>query len=778
MAYTVYYDTPGTILTYAQMMTALSDLDTANPAWTMVDFGDSENSLEIRGMIVHPTGYSRTMLITSALHGSEKWPARATLDLLNYLAANPTVHTDTRFIVIPLANPDGYNAGTRKNYNGVDLNRNFTVGWGETEEDARHSLPSSDPASAYYMGTSAMSEAESQILGGVITTYLSAGDVLIDGHTTLDKALQRTGFNYTNVIRNVNDYLISQEHTPFLCDRCVPLGMMRDYPSTLSLFRFIFELDGSGDIHEEVNRFIGIVKAIANDNLDTDTGNDVSADDSCVAHYPFEGFSEASDWGTDAKGGNDISVVYSALSAIAVQGATSVKCNGGSAARMSRDDADLDAGFPGKSETSNQDLALSGFFQLESAPASGVYNVLFSKWASTANQRSWALVYYNDSGTRKLQLIIGSGTSSSRVTINSGDLSLDVWYYIGLSFTNATRDVYAKLRLKSDGSTVAELSDTETITNDLFCGTARFAVNCWHTALTTVAGHADAYYDDLYIFNEPKTEADFDALFNGTYGASGGTTYDASLSLAMVGALTPSQIATLPASAMLASEASQSEASLAQMFSSLTLVADGAITESAGMTYLASLALESQADTTQGNTTTKEASVSLGTQAGFSPSVIASLLASLQLTGNAGLSPAGNLVLAVSNLMAVQTAIDAEGYIGLHVYDESLALAVESALENVASYNAGPSLTLGINADIDALSTLAAQALLTMGVDAAHVPSVTASFAASLAMGIEAALEAASYTGAIPKMIRASFSLKKPSASFSMKKPSASFELQ
>lgn len=280
-------------------------------------------------------------------------------------------------------------------------------------------------------------------------------------------------------------------------------------------------------------------------------------------------------------------------------------------------------------------------------------------------------------------------------------------------------------------------------------------------------------YSDDILGNARSSVWDIGAF---EYVASGGATYDVSLSLAMVGALTPSQIATLPASAALASEASQSEAALAQMFSSLTLASNAGVTESAGMTYLASLALESQADTTQDNATTKEASVSFGTQAGFSPSVIASLLESLQLSINTGLSPAGNLVLAVANLLAAQTAIDAEGYIGLHVYDESLALAVESALENVAAYNAGPSLSLGINADIDALSTLAAQALLTMGVDAAHVPSVTASFAASLTMGIDAALEAASYTGAIPKMIRAIITGRGPSAGITGRGPSADIE--
>lgn len=57
------------------------------------------------------------------------------------------------FKVVPVISPWGYNAGSRTNSNGVNLNRNFDADWAQAEAGTNN-----------YSGSSAMSEAETQVI--------------------------------------------------------------------------------------------------------------------------------------------------------------------------------------------------------------------------------------------------------------------------------------------------------------------------------------------------------------------------------------------------------------------------------------------------------------------------------------------------------------------------------------------------------------------------------------------------------------------------------------
>jgi len=60
-----------------------------------------------------------------AIHGNEPISANITGGLLADLRANPQLAGGVPIAIIPIANPDGFAAGTRTNVNKVDLNRNF-----------------------------------------------------------------------------------------------------------------------------------------------------------------------------------------------------------------------------------------------------------------------------------------------------------------------------------------------------------------------------------------------------------------------------------------------------------------------------------------------------------------------------------------------------------------------------------------------------------------------------------------------------------------------------
>lgn len=120
-----------------------------------------------------------TFLIVPSLHGYEKSAVYGTYyfarDLVYNYDKNPvlnSIRTKCAIYVVPVGNPSGFDANTRKNSNGVDLNRN----WAET------STYIDDPTSPYYPGAEPLNQPETQAIKSVI----DASDNLlfvVDYHT-------------------------------------------------------------------------------------------------------------------------------------------------------------------------------------------------------------------------------------------------------------------------------------------------------------------------------------------------------------------------------------------------------------------------------------------------------------------------------------------------------------------------------------------------------------------------------------------------------------------
>lgn len=70
----------------------------------------------------------RTALLIATMHGDEPAPRQ----ILRALAQGPPLHGLTLWVV-PVYNPDGLAAGTRKNAHGVDLNRNYPYHWADLD---------------------------------------------------------------------------------------------------------------------------------------------------------------------------------------------------------------------------------------------------------------------------------------------------------------------------------------------------------------------------------------------------------------------------------------------------------------------------------------------------------------------------------------------------------------------------------------------------------------------------------------------------------------------
>jgi hypothetical protein len=122
-----------------------------------------------------------TMYFGAAVHGWEWENAFGLLRLVEVLCENPMLEgmntADLHFKIMPIQNPAGYDAFTRQDARGVDLNRNFDVAW----EDLPVPQDVVVPWDYNYKGPRAASEPETQAIQGIIDRHRPV--CVIDYHT-------------------------------------------------------------------------------------------------------------------------------------------------------------------------------------------------------------------------------------------------------------------------------------------------------------------------------------------------------------------------------------------------------------------------------------------------------------------------------------------------------------------------------------------------------------------------------------------------------------------
>lgn len=183
---------------YSQMCTDLSSLVAKYPEYTALsDIGTSENGLQIPVLLVGNPDSENQILLQGGIHGREhatSWLLMAMAEL--WLSTGSVAQWDVCFHIIPMTNPDGvaisqsgtlpaelvsvYNYDLKQGYtslkkseyaiqwkanaNGVDLNRNFDMGW----EDYQGRT---EPSSERYKGESAVCAAEAKALQDYTLQY-------------------------------------------------------------------------------------------------------------------------------------------------------------------------------------------------------------------------------------------------------------------------------------------------------------------------------------------------------------------------------------------------------------------------------------------------------------------------------------------------------------------------------------------------------------------------------------------------------------------------------
>jgi hypothetical protein len=261
--YTVFRDSPGTLLSYAAFTAALDTLCSAHPGWTCTSFGNSVQNRPIRHIVIPSSGTAAyTFLVDGGIHGYEPEGARAALDVLYYLATNPQWASNIRWVVNPIYSPDGYVTGTRKNAHGVDLNRNHTTGWGNTFVET--GCPgSTDPANDNYIGPSAGSEPETTAAVALITAYTPKYHVTFHGDMNSIFGLTSEG---TALSTAVNTQLRLDGQLPYTYEGIAQAcGHWRDYAVAQGVQSWEIELSDprvSDRAGREYNRIISAIRAI------------------------------------------------------------------------------------------------------------------------------------------------------------------------------------------------------------------------------------------------------------------------------------------------------------------------------------------------------------------------------------------------------------------------------------------------------------------------------------------------------------------------------------
>ena len=117
------------------------------------------------------------VLLTNCTHGTEKFQISTTYRLMLDICENwrtcellKTLRFNCHFTIIPIVNPYGFLNNTRKNENGIDLNRNFETDF----------VAGTDITSGSYSGTTANSEQSTQIINNLANTEYF--DFMLDIH--------------------------------------------------------------------------------------------------------------------------------------------------------------------------------------------------------------------------------------------------------------------------------------------------------------------------------------------------------------------------------------------------------------------------------------------------------------------------------------------------------------------------------------------------------------------------------------------------------------------
>ena len=170
-------------------------------------------------------------------------------------------------------------------------------------------------------------------------------------------------------------------------------------------------------------------------------------------------------------------------------------------------DADLDAGFPGKDGVSEQDFTMTAWVK---ATATGYFDIV-GKYDQTNDERSWRFYLNNN----KFEFTVGHTNGADNTTIQwSTTVSTSKRYHVACSY-NAT-DNYMKLRVWDD-TTKAVVNTTGTAGADMSSSNATLWFGSTNQIDTGTDNTMTGQLDEVLVFNSFLSDDDIDDVRSGVY---------------------------------------------------------------------------------------------------------------------------------------------------------------------------------------------------------------------------------------------------------------------
>jgi len=201
---------------YADIVTFTNKLHEAHPNITkIISIGESWEKRSLNALVLSedPEGSTKKLFFFNGLQHAREWIAASTVPFImrhfvEKYAAGDAVITELvkKYDVVfnPISNPDGYEYAhvkdrlwrknrrdNGKNIFGVDLNRNWPIGYGIGA--------STSPSSIVYRGPSPLSEPESTGMNKYFVSVKGRLIAAIDFHSYSQLVLRPWGFNHTIV---------------------------------------------------------------------------------------------------------------------------------------------------------------------------------------------------------------------------------------------------------------------------------------------------------------------------------------------------------------------------------------------------------------------------------------------------------------------------------------------------------------------------------------------------------------------------------------------------
>ena len=164
---------------------------------TVETYGKSVQGRPLQAIIIGEG--DNVTCIFGAFHGNERNTKGATEKLAFYLLTHEGLLANCKVVIVTCANPDGWNAKTRTNAHGVDLNRNFPFHW-QAKAASRHTNPGLRPAS----------EPETQAMMRLLAKYKPSKVISI--HSPLHELVwtSESGLRMAQLMRKSNHYKIAE----------------------------------------------------------------------------------------------------------------------------------------------------------------------------------------------------------------------------------------------------------------------------------------------------------------------------------------------------------------------------------------------------------------------------------------------------------------------------------------------------------------------------------------------------------------------------------------